>query len=488
MKIELDNNMKIPLYRQITEQIKEMIESGVLPDGYVMPSERSLAESLGVHRNTIIRVYAELKAEDYIFSIQRKKYVVNGLDADSAEEGNKDFSWIRKMNGRYMSYAHRDKFSPFFNIKPEISFTGDDGTEAYCQEDLSSLLHELSELEDDNKFVYSHRQGDYDLRKAFAKFMQEKGVNVKPRELMVVSETMQALNLLCDVLLQAGDTVIAEEPSYPGVYRVFQGHGIKLVTVGMDKEGILCDRLERLIVKHKPKLIYVNPDFHNPTGIVMSLERRKQLLSLAHRYNIPIVEEDSLSELRFQGRPIPSLKSLDKHNSVIYLYSFCSTYASGIKLGFCIADPALIKKLSEILVWNVICVDVISQWLLTQYLQRGLYKKQLEQVRLDYEKKRDLVIEGMKPAERWGLHIWNTEGGRSLWCELAPDMDAGEICEMAKDRNVLFFPGEMFFLKASREGKRYLRLAYDKNTEEEIQKGTEILNEVLKEYWEKKHL
>lgn len=485
MRIKLDHKAKTPLYRQISDQIKEMIDNGTVPSGYVMPSERSLAESLGVHRNTIISVYTELKSENYIVSQQRKNYIVNGVEEETADalENGEQFSWNGRMKGAYMSRSSKDRYIPYFNVKHQISFVGEDGLEAYCTADISSLLHELADLDDERKFAYSHKQGDYALRKTLSAFMRKKEVSVKPGNVLVVSETIQALNLLCEVMLQAGDTVIVEEPSHPGIYKVFQNRGIKIMTVGMDREGVLCDNLERLIVKYKPKLIYVNPDFHNPTGIVMSLERRKRVLSLAYQYGVPLVEEDELSELRFEGKPVPSLKSLDQHNNVIYLYSFSLTYAAGIKLAFVVADHSLVKKLGEILGWQVGCIDSISQWLLSQYLQTGMYARTIERIRKDHKKKCDLILSTLEEAVPWGLQAHMPEGGRSIWCKLAPEIDVKVIYEMARARGVLFLPGETCFFDP-KKGKPYLRLAYDQLSEDEIREGIDVLVDVMREYRE----
>ncbi len=182
------------------------------------------------------------------------------------------------------------------------------------------------------------------------------------------------MDYLAKILINPDDVIIVEEPVGPAVYQFFKYHGAKFITVPMDENGMITDYLEKLIPKYRPKLIYSFPTFHNPTGTVMSLARRYELLNYSYKYNIPIIEEDWLSDLRYEGPRIPPLKALDKNKHVIYLDSFALTIAPGMTVGYVVAPQQIIERFNSLTSFNLMYVNNFNQYLMSDFLQKGYYR------------------------------------------------------------------------------------------------------------------
>ncbi|HVI41365.1 MAG TPA: PLP-dependent aminotransferase family protein [Anaerovoracaceae bacterium] len=483
MDIIINHHTQTPIYLQIVNQLKEMILKGEITDGFILPSERAMAKSLNVHRNTIIRAYTELKAEEFLASSQGKGYMISYQSGTTEEGNNSDvISWPSLIRDEYLDLkiTFDDLFTKSYSSN-NISFAGGIASaEEYGKEDLALILNDIISSDNNEAYSYTPYQGNLHLRQNIANFMQNKGIKAKPGEIQIVLETNQALDYLAALLIKPGDVVITEEPVSPDVYRTFTLAGGKVVTVPMDEEGIICGSLEPLILKHNPKFIYVNPDFQNPTGIVMSLNRRKALLSLSHKYKLPIIEEDASSEIRFEGIKIPSLKTLDKGNNVIFIYSFALTFAPGIRMAFVLADKTLIKSLSYIVSIRLISLDSISQKMLSSYIEKGIYQRNLRNICVDYMEKRDLMCDCLEEARSLGLDFHKPSGGVYLWCRLAPDVDYRQLYLKTTERGVSFIPGNVFYLKGSK-GDSYIRLNFSYPSKLQIVKGIKILTEAMRE-------
>lgn len=483
MDIKINHHTHTPIYLQIVNQIKEMIIKGEITDGFVLPSERAMAKRLNVHRNTIIKAYTELKAEDFLASSQGKGYMVSYQNGTSQQSGRQAvITWQSLIKDEYLDLkiTFDDLFSKSYS-SGNISFAGGIASaEEYGKEDLALILNDIISSDNFEAYSYTPYQGNQHLRQNIADFMKNKGITAKPGEIQILQETNQALDYLAALLIKPGDVVITEEPVSPDVYRTFDLAGGKVVTVPMDEDGIICDSLESLILKYQPKFIYVNPDFQNPTGIVMSLNRRKALLALSYKYKLPVIEEDASSEIRFEGVRIPSLKALDKGNNVIFIYSFALTFAPGIRMAFVLADKTLIKSLSYIVSIRLISLDSISQKLLSSYIEKGIYQRNLRNICADYKEKRDLMCACLEEAGPLGLEFHKPTGGVYLWCRLATDIDFHQLYVKTTEKGVSFIPGNVFYLKGSK-GDSYIRLNFSYPSKLQIEKGIKILTEAVRE-------
>jgi 2-aminoadipate transaminase len=483
MDINVNHTSQTPIYLQIKNQIRDMILRRDIPDGFVMPSERALARQVSVHRNTVTKVYNELREDGLLDGSQGLHFRVTfeGREVHH-KRSSKAISWESLIKDEFLDLE--TTFDTLFSksyAPGNISFAGGiTPTEAYCKEDLNRVLGEIISNNTDDVYEYTPYQGLYSLRKSLCSFLGDKGILAHPGELQILSETNQAFGYLIEMLIKPGDVVITEEPVSPDVYRELKLAGAKVMTVPLDQDGMDCRSLEPILGKYKPKFIYVNSSFQDPTGIQMSLERRMELLDLSHRYGVPIIEDDSSSELTFAGPRIPSLKALDHGNNVIYIYSFALTFAPGMGMAFVAAPKALIKSLRYLISIRLISLDSLSQRLLDSFLHQGIYCRNVRSIRSLYLEKRDLMCDALEEAKTFGVQYDVPMGGVYIWCKLPDTMDHKILLEKAGKKGVTFIPGSVFYPNGTR-GEHYIRLNYSYPGREQIARGIPLLIAAMKE-------
>ena len=511
MNVKIDEKSKIPVYIQLSNQLKMDILSGKLPIGSILPSERAMAQLLGVHRNTVARAYNELKAEELIDSRQGVGYEVRmGEWSKTAEKRVSP----KDTEADYSRYSDRQagtkpkperkpvkKVNWFDQIKVEyidMEVTFDDLFQRFGDEKLISMgsgiacpgiydKHQIAEdlanmISEEGKvqYFYSPYKGELFLRKKITSFLSTKGVKATAGQIQILTETNQALDFLVMLLIKPGDTVIMEEPVSPDVYRAIELAGSKLVTVPVDKEGMMVDRLEDLVIQHKPRFIYVNSSFHDPTGTILSLERRKRILEISNQYRIPIIEEDAASELVYEGEKLPPIKAFDTAQNVIYIYSFSLTFVPGLSLAFVAADKNVIRSLSYLVSVRMVSTDWIAQKLVAGYLDGGSYYNVLETFRDNYGRKQELVCNRLDEMRDLGVAYERPRGGVYIWCRLPAGIDSKKLTETAYKRGLALLPGHVFY-PFKNGGRDHIRINYSYETEERLEVGMRLLRESIED-------
>ncbi|MDO4176612.1 MAG: PLP-dependent aminotransferase family protein [Bacillota bacterium] len=481
--ITIDKTEKTPVYLQIFSQIRAMIFAGVMADGYTLPSERKLSEELGVHRNTVTKAYAELKAEDLIESHQGKSYRVSFRKNAKADSVRKDVYWDALLRTEFEGFASDfdELYSRSFE-KDLISFAGGVAArDIYPPEEIAEAFETILRRSMEKAYFYTSYQGDGELRKEITSFMATKGIKANPSNVQIFAENNQALDFILNLMLSPGDGVIIDETMSADVYRTIQLAGGRVINVPADENGMICDNLDIIIEKTKPKFIYVDSSFNNPKGTYMTIERKQQILDLSYRYRIPIIEEDEGSELYYEVDRIPSIKSMDRGENVIYMYSFSLTMVPGIGVSFVIADNRIIEKLSEMVSLKVANADWAAQMLMLEYMKNGLFNERLDLFRREYRRKRDLMCERLDAlVTRYGIEYRKPEGGVYLWVKLPSRINARDLLAETQKRGMTFMPGYLFFSSKSM-GRNYLRFNYSYPTDEGIEKGMDIFEEAIEQ-------
>lgn len=481
--ITIDKTEKTPVYLQILSQLRSMIFAGSMADGYALPSERKLAQELGVHRNTITKVYAELKAEDLIESRQGKGYRVSFRRNAKADEAGKDVYWDALLRTEFESFASDfdELYSRSFD-KDLISFAGGVAArEIYPPGEIAEAFERVLKQSMEKAYFYTSYQGDAELRKEITVFLATKGIKASPSNVQIFAENNQALDFILNLMLSPGDGVLIDETMSADVYRTIQLAGGRIINVPADEHGMMCDNLDIIIEKTKPKFIYVDSSFNNPKGTYMTVERKQQLLDLSYRYRIPIIEEDEGSELYYDIDRIPSIKAMDRGGNVIYMYSFSLTMVPGIGVSFAIADERVIGKLSEMVSLKVANADWAAQMLMLEYMKNGIFQERLDVFRREYRKKRDLMCERLDAlVTRYGIEYRKPEGGVYLWIKLPSRINARELLAITQKKGMTFMPGYLFF-SSKAMGRNFLRFNYSYPTEEGIEKGMDIFEEAIEQ-------
>jgi len=480
MQINVDKESRTPLYWQIADQIKGKIISGQMPDGSVLPSERAFAQMLGVHRNTIIKAYATLKDEELVESVRGIGYRVSYESCGFYEpDVRKRVNWSAIIKDEYQDMEQT--FDDIFQRSSDannISFSTGLPPAVYDENNLAADFAAILNEQGGKPSFLTPYQGDLELRKRVISYLRTKGIKAGLNQVQILSETNQALDFIVTALLKEGDKVIIEEPVSPDVYRVIRLAGCRAVTVPVDEDGMVCDHLEALIEIHRPKFIYVNSSYHDPTGNILSVERRKKLLEISNRYRLPIVEEDAASELSFEAVTLPALKAMDRSENVIYIYSFSLTFVPGLSMAFVVAPEKLIKSLSYLVSIRMMNLDWITQKLLAKYITSGKFYENARRITTLNKKRRDLMCGYLDRLAPLGLTYAKPRGGVYVWCQLPVGVDGRAVAAAAMARGISIAPGDMFFPNKN-GGRNYIRLNYSFETESRIRLGMENLLDII---------
>lgn len=483
MKLKVDRKAREPIYMQLSQQIKKLIFNGSLVNGYSLPSERALARELGVHRNTIVRAYSELRDEGLLASYQGQGYYVR---YKSMYDGmiRKNVNWEAIIKADYADF--RMDFDELFSKSYEadiISFGGGVAArEPYRPDEIAEIFEKALTAKRDNAYFYTPYEGNIELRGEIAEFMRMKGVMTKPGNIQIFSGNNQALDFILALMLHPGDKIISQEPLSPDVYRTVRMAGGSLITVPVDDNGMICDNLEAVIEKTHPRFIYVDSSFSNPTGAFLSIERRQKLLELSYKYRIPIIEDDEGSELYYDIDRIPSIKSMDDGNNVIYMYSFSLTMMPGICVSFVIADRSIIEKLSGMVSVRIASLDWSPQMLMLEYMKERTFFRRLDEFREVCRSKRNIMCEYLdEMANEFGLKYVKPKGGVYIWVELPGYIDSRRLLDESQKQGVTFIPGHVFYLKKT-SGNGHMRLNYSYPTAEEIRIGMGVLRRIIEKF------
>src|SRR5205823_6079719 len=391
-----------PLYRQICDGLREAILSGELAEGTRLPTERALAQELGLNRTTVMNAYNELASEGLVERHVGRGTLVRRSYFDLEDEHFDTLvpSWLIGLSAGEEAMLGPDahvlsEIASMREQKDIISFAaGSPAPDLLPAELLSSIFAENLLADRQHALGYCPVEGLQSLRRGIAARMRQRGVAVDFQQTLILSGSTQGLGLLGRFLLSAGDEVVVEVPSYLGAIQTFRALGARVLGVPMDNDGMRVDLLESILARHRPRLIYTLPTFQNPTGVVMSPDRRRRLLLLARRYQTPILEDDPYGAVYFdEGKRPQPLKSLDTHQQVLYLSTFSKILAPGLRVAWLAAPEPIIERLSlhkQIFDLNT---TALGQWAVSEILQRNLIDDHLAILRQRYQHKRDVMLQ-----------------------------------------------------------------------------------------------
>ncbi|KXG73889.1 aminotransferase-like domain-containing protein [Thermotalea metallivorans] len=370
--------------------------------------------------------------------------------------------------------------------RPEIiSFAGGlPAPELFPVEEMKKVTFKVLEDEGRQALQYSTTEGYLPLREKIAARMAKFGIQATAEDILITSGSQQGLDFSGKIFLNPGDVVICESPSYLGAINAFKAYECEFVEVPTDDHGMIMEELEKILEKTpQARMIYVIPDFQNPTGRTWPVERRKRLVELANKYDLPIIEDNPYGELRFEGEIPPSIKSFDTEGRVVYLGTFSKTFCPGLRIGWVAASHEILNKYILVKQGADLQSSSISQRELDAYLNMYDLDVHVEKIKDIYRKRRDLMINTMKETFPPEAKFTYPEGGLFTWVELPAHINARELMVKALEKNVAFVPGGSFFPNGGRENT--FRLNYSNMPEDKIVEGIKRLGEVLREELQK---
>ncbi|MGE5629448.1 MAG: PLP-dependent aminotransferase family protein [Solirubrobacterales bacterium] len=369
---------------------------------------------------------------------------------------------------------------------PEIiSFAGGlPAPELFPVQEMKEVLMEVMDTDGRAALQYGPTDGINALREVIVtQRMPKVGINnVKAEEIAVTTGSQQGLEFSAKIFLNKDDVVICESPSYLGAVNAFKAYEPKFVEVPCDEHGMIMDELEKaLIANPQAKFIYIIPDFQNPTGRTLPVERRKIIAELAAKYKMPVVEDGPYSELIFEGEVFPSIKSFDKEGWVIYLGTFSKTFAPGIRIGWIYASPEILNKYIIIKQGADLQCSSLDQRAVALFMKKHNLDEHIEKIIKVYRGRRDLMLDSMEKYFPAGVKFTKPRGGLFAWVELKEGLDAAEIMQECLKENVAYVPGGSFFPNGG--NANFFRMNFSCMNEEKIVEGVKRLGKVLAKYY-----
>jgi 2-aminoadipate transaminase len=331
---------------------------------------------------------------------------------------------------------------------------------------------------------YGPTEGLGALKRCIAEVMAAEGIHIDSDELLVTTGGQQVIDLVCKTLLDPGDVVLAEAPTYPGAVPTFSAYQADVVQITMDRDGMIIDELRATLDElertgRRPKFIYTVPNFHNPAGVTMSLERRRQLVQIANERELLVLEDNPYGLLRYEGTPLPTLRSLDGGEFVIYASTFSKILSPGVRLGWAAAPAPVLAKMNLGKQSSDLCSSSISQYFVTTYFEAGPWQDYVGSLIEIYRRRRDVMLDSLAEAFPREAEWTHPEGGLFIWATLPSYIDTTDLLARALEENVAFVPGRAAFVDG--RGGSSMRLNFSGVAEDLIREGIMRIGEVVRE-------
>jgi DNA-binding transcriptional MocR family regulator len=472
--VTIDGSSEIPAYRQICRQVMALVDEGILPPGHRMPPSRALGPDLGVHRSTIVRVYAELRALGYVESRSGSYTTVRGreriptaraaastgaipaptaIDWDQAvRPGVHDLPALSHLEPRLA--GHGSEVIDMGSLSADPSLAPD--------RELRRCMREVLSSSGGAALDYGDPGGSGHLREILARRMARHGVAAAADEVVVTAGAQHALDLLLRYLTTPDDVVVVEAPTYRLMHPLLELHRLRALEIPMLDDGMDLDGLERGLSaggrENNPRLVYTMPSFHNPTGVTTGQEHRERLLMLCERYGVPVVEDGYVEEMKYTGQEVLPVKSMDSGGIVLYVGTLSKIMSPGLRVGWITAPRRAAAHLAGLLYASSLSGNTLAQATVAAFCSRGAFEAYLRRIHRVYRRRMGALLDSleahMPPRVRWT----RPRGGYTVWLTL-PEGAAPEdiVAARAAANGVIVSPGRAFF--GRRPARSHLRLS-----------------------------
>jgi DNA-binding transcriptional MocR family regulator len=471
-----------PVYIQLGNYIKGLILEGMFQSGEKLPSTRELSSLLKLSRNTVNCAYEKLQDEGMIRIVEGKGAYIS--HKNQSREHGWDIDWEKRLStyGRMAEELDIIKHElpwkkgmiSFKSIAPDESLFD-------LQEFKRSFLSRMS-VEGEKILNYGYAKGYRPLINWLKDYMERKGVETRGKEIIITNGFTEGFDLVLSALTEPGDRVICENPTHNTALKIMKLHKLNIDGITQENDGIDIGRLEGQLENGSYKLAYLIPSYHNPTGVVMSPDKRLRCFNLLREHDVPVVEDGFNEELRYSGAHVSPIASLGSGSSgVIYIGSFSKVLFPGLRIGWIVADEKLAGYLESMKRGRNIHTSTLDQAVLFDYLENGGYEKYIKKAQRFYKEKYEFA------AACAGKHIparrMMGSGGLHIFLELE-GINARELLQKCYERGVVFTPGDIFY--ADRGGESTLRLGFSRVSLKDIEKGFKIIGAAARELMEYK--
>jgi DNA-binding transcriptional MocR family regulator len=464
LNIKLDNNQGSALYLQLYKQLKEKIKKELEAEAK-LPPIRKLAEELGVNPATVVKAYDMLADNGLIYKkVGSGSFVAPKINNLQVEAGEDMLKHGQIKLSKSINFASAAPSTDLFPVK-----------------DFKYAINKILDRDQGEAFSYQKSQGFFPLRKSIKNYFDKRGIKSSLEQIQVVSGAQQAIDILSKILLDYGDQIIVEDPTYFGALQAFNSRKAEIKSIPIEEDGADLDKMEICLKENKIKFFFSMQNFQNPTGICWSTKKQQRLLQMAEKYDFYIIEDDILSDLYYDQVKANTLKEIDQMDRVIYIKSFSKVFMPGLRLAFIILPEQLLPELLEAKYATDISSGGLTQRAFDYYLREGLLDKHIETQRKLFRKRYKVMKSEIKkelPAEV--KIVFESGGGLYLWLKLPEKVESKELYQQAVDSGLVFSPGYLFTLNNTYSN--YLRFSFAAVNEEQIKEGIKIFKNVYSNY------
>ena len=458
---------KVPIYKQIINYINDKIAKGDWIVGAKLPSQRKMAQSFGVNRSTIVTAMEELLSYG----------VIESDFGGGTKVASNTWSLIMSSTPDWNEYMKAGSFKanvPTIQKINKLEFedkyirmgTGELAPELFPTTMIKKVLQKLPE-----RIVslnYLEPLGLQELRKCLSERLEKEGISASPKEILICSGSLQGLQLISASMIKKGDSLFTEAPSYLKSLQIFQSSGADFIGVDMDREGMMPWTITK---PAQNAFIYTIPTFQNPTGKVMTAERRKELYNFCSINRLPVIEDDAYGKLWFNEEPPKPIKTMDKNGMILYLGTVSKTMAPGLRIGWLVGPESVTERLGDVKMQVDYGASSVSQWALTELMTSGKYDEYLIWLRKELKIRCESGLAAVKKYF-YGLATWEApQGGFYIWLRINKKINAEKLFNEALNKNILINPGSIYDFKENNS----IRLSYAYASIEEFEVGIKIL-------------
>jgi 2-aminoadipate transaminase len=357
-------------------------------------------------------------------------------------------------------------------------------TSTFPPDSYAALMNSVAAESCARALQYGPTEGLSLVKRCVAEVMRAEGMEVDADELLITTGGQQVIDLVCKTLVDPGDVIITEAPTYPGAVPTFCAYQAEVVQIRMDRDGMRTDELESTLDQleaagRRPKFIYTVPNFHNPAGVTLALERRRELVRIAGERELLVLEDNPYGLLRYEGTPLPTLRALDGGEFVVYASTFSKILSPGVRLGWAAAPAPVLEKMNIGKQGSDLCSSSISQFFVSAYFDSGPWESYVRSLIEIYRRRRDVMLDALAEHFPRKAEWTHPEGGLFIWATLPDYIDTTDLLARALEEHVAFVPGRAAFLDG--RGGSSMRLNFSGVSEDAIREGIRRLGEVVRE-------
>ncbi len=453
------------LFKKVYDYVLHRIERKEWKEHDKIPSVRQLASEMSVHRLTVLKAYQLLKQHDKVYVKDKAGYYVQSTVTKNLEYLDQDnpivSAYVKK---NHLSEIHQPSVSYHFsqalidpNLLPNHYF--------------SDYVKEVFDLYPKVLATYSTVQGDLELRETLTHyFINQYKTHLSADDLLITSGSQQAIHLIAQAFIKPRDVVLFERPSYSAAIDIFRAQGAQIVTVDIHPEGYDLEQVEYYIKQYKPRLFYLNPTFHNPTGYTVSVEQRKKLVELAEQYRLLLIEDDAYHDIYFDQAPPPPIYTYDSAGTVIYIRSFCKYISPGLRIATVICQSSLMNSLltEKSLADNG--SPLLNQKIFLHYFSSLRLQQHLEKIRIALQIRKEIMEEELAVT---GWRWTSPKGGLNLWVQLPDNVPTELLLSKSIEQSISFVPGQI--CDPLKQLSSWIRLSYSYANEKQLREGVKRL-------------